>query len=60
MIELRWRVEDLNWPSGRLQYRHLLWRVDASGAVSVGFDGEWSEWLDVPTVLAGEEDASTD
>lgn len=50
MIELRWMVLSTGIGQRHLQYRQLLSRIDASGALNV-MPPEWGPWVDVPTVI---------
>lgn len=60
MVELKWRAattlddhrKAAKVPGGTssarvLQYRILMYRIDASGSLNV-IPPEWSEWIDVP------------
>lgn len=44
MIELRWKITA---GTPRLEYRTILWRIDAAGAMSV-YPLEWGPWVEVP------------
>lgn len=53
MIEFRWKLEPPMPNKGRedrwtLQSRSLRFFIDAGGAVNIGTEAEWSEWIDVP------------